>query len=260
MQWTTRSGTGTDETGAETTIFSNRLLERSGHPYAKALLELIQQPDRRAGRGRRPMNGPYMMLSPEIRKNCGLWDRLFFDSVQGRDVQSRIIWETRATYEAAKRWLERDEPVRLEGRRRRHRPEHDARLRQADPRRIQSRPITATITDRDHANIDKANRLLDTLATTRDEKLRSIGAAASPPRPKTSSRAKPAEGAADDERYDVVTAIGILEYFQGFSYTTTEQRLRIAEQAESATAHDLIARLTRNDHRPRQPDREHLPG
>jgi hypothetical protein len=244
MQLTTRSGTSTDENGAETIIYSNRLLERSKHPYAKALLNSSSSQTAALVEGGDPMNGPYMMLSPEIRKNCGLWDRLFFDSVQSRDVQSRIIWETRATYEAARRWLEKDEPVRLKavaaGTGLSMMLAYDRLLHDG----FNPALITALITDRDHANIAKANCLLDSLARARGDKLKvdwrsGISAAAEDIFAQNS-----ADGAAEDERYDIVTAIGILEYFQGHTYTTTEQKLRIAEQAESATAHDLIARLT----------------
>ena len=44
--------------------------------------------------------------------------------------------------------------------------------------------------------------------------------------------------------YDVVTAVGILEYFQGCTSTTTEQMLGLPELAESPSAGDLIARLS----------------
>ena len=42
----------------------------------------------------------------------------------------------------------------------------------------------------------------------------------------------------------MVTAIGILEYFQGHTYLTTEHRLNMEHVTESATAHDLVKRLT----------------
>src|SRR5438045_2773685 len=38
LQWTTTSCKGMDEKGSLMTIFSNPLLERSRHPYARALL------------------------------------------------------------------------------------------------------------------------------------------------------------------------------------------------------------------------------
>jgi len=61
------------------------------------------------------MNNNYMMIAPEIRMNGGIWDRLFLDSVQGKDVRLRLAWETRATYEAAKQVLDEGQSVRIKG-------------------------------------------------------------------------------------------------------------------------------------------------
>ena len=97
----------------ESSGFSNRLLERSGHPYARSLLSASRKEIEALVEGGDPMNGPYMMLAPEIRGAGSGWDRIFFNSVQGRDVQLRFIWETRATYEEAKRRLEQGASVRL---------------------------------------------------------------------------------------------------------------------------------------------------
>ena len=100
LQWTTRrhESAAPDQPAAG---FRNRLLERSGHPYASSLLASSHQDVESLVEGGDPMNGPYMMIAPEIRGAGSRWDRLFFNSVQGRDVQLRFIWETRATYEAA---------------------------------------------------------------------------------------------------------------------------------------------------------------
>ena len=244
MQLTTRAGTSIDESGAVTTVYSNRLLERSKHPYAKVLLNSSSSQTAALVEGGDPMNGPYMMLSPQIRKNCGIWDRLFFDSVQSRDVQSRIVWETRATYDAAKQWLEKGEPVRLKavaaGTGLSMMLAYDRLLHDGfDPALI-----TARITDRDHQNILKANSLLDSLAKARGDQLKvdwRSGISAI-----TEDIFAPTidEGRAEDERYDIVTAIGILEYFHGHTYSTTDERLRLNAQAAPATAHDLVARLT----------------
>ena len=110
------------------------------------------------------MNGPYMMLSPEIRKNGGLWDRIFFDSIQSKDVQVRFIHETQATYTAAKRVLDRGESVRIKavaaGTGLSLILVYDKLIRDGyDPK-----SITAVITDRDPANTEKSNRLLGKLA------------------------------------------------------------------------------------------------
>ena len=102
-----------DGSGSEVTLFSNRLFERSGHPYAQALLTSSRSETAALVEGGDPMNGPYMMLAPEIRKNGGVWDRIFLDSVQSKDVQFRFIHETQATYMAAKRVLDRGESVRI---------------------------------------------------------------------------------------------------------------------------------------------------
>ncbi|MCE9519795.1 MAG: hypothetical protein K8R87_09620 [Verrucomicrobia bacterium] len=243
LDWTTRTSIHNDAEGREATKFSNRLLEQSGHPYAKSLLTSSGSEVAALVEGGDSMNGPYMMLAPEIKKNCGLWDRLFFDSVQSRDVQSRIVWETRACYESAKMWLERKEPVRLKavaaGTGLSLMLVYDKLIRDG----FNPELITARITDRDQANINKANRLLETLAASKDNNLgfnwkcgitavaEDIFAGIDP-------------GVTDaHKRYDVVTAIGILEYFQGSSYTTSEQRLRLETPAESVTAHDLVIKL-----------------
>ncbi len=243
LQRTTRTSIHVDGEGRETTVFRNRLLERSGHPYAKSLLTSSGSEFAAIVEGGDPMNGPYMMISPEIKKNCGLWDKLFFDSVQSRDVQARIMWETRATYETAKMWLERKEPVRLKavaaGTGLSLMLVYDKLIRDG----FNPELITARITDRDQSNIDKANRLLNTLAAAGDNKLgfdwkcgitavtEDIFAGVNP------------EDTVTHDHYDVVTAIGILEYFQGSSYTTTEQRLMLELPVESVTAHDLVIRL-----------------
>lgn len=241
LRWTTRIGKGRDEAGAEVAVFSNTLLQRSRHPYASALLTPSRSGTASLVEGGDPMNGPYMMLAPEIARNCGLWDNLFFDSVQGKDVQSRFVWETRATYDAARTWLERDEPVRLKavaaGTGLSMILVYDKLIREG----FNPELISASITDREQSTIDKANRLLNKLATTR-ERMRGVDS-----RHGISAATEdivPANGSAtNNAQYDVVTAIGILEYFQGFSYATTEQKLRIEPAVEPVTAQDLAGRL-----------------
>lgn len=243
LDLTTRTHTSTDHTGSEITVFRNRILEGSNHPYAKSLLTSSHSQNVALVEGGDPMNGPYMMLSPEIRKNCGLWDKLFFDSVQSRDVQSRIIWETRATYEAAKRWLLRDEPVRLKavaaGTGLSMMLVYDKLIRDG----FKPELITARITDRDAANIAKSNRLLDTLAKTRGGHLTFDWRSGISAVTEDIFAHDLSEGAGAIEQFDIVTAIGILEYFQGCTSSSTEKRLKLEEQSESATAHDLIQRL-----------------
>ena len=240
MKRTTRSESVTDEQGGKFTRITNKLLEKSGHPYAASLLNSSSSETASLVEGGDPMNGPYMMLSLEIKKNCGTWDRLFFDSVQSRDVQLRIIWETRATYECAKRWLNRGLPVKMkavaagtglsmmlvydklvhDG----HKPE----------------TIDALITDRDPVSIEKANRLIQSLATTRD------GVASHEWQTGISAKVEDVllKKSQPIKQYDVVTAIGILEYFHGSSHTTTLKRQKMAEQTDDETAHDLVDRLS----------------
>lgn len=243
VRWTTRTLTVVDEVGIEVTSFRNRLFERSGHPYAQALLTPTVRESAALVEGGDPMNGPYMMLSPEIRKNGDLWDRVFLDSVQSRDVQFRFILETRATYQAAKEVLERGESVRIKavaaGTGLSLVLAYDRLIRDGfDPT-----AITALITDQDPANAAKTNRLLAKLASThpnphgpgQSHGIRAIAENVfESPDPQESVRHLP---------YDVVTAIGILEYFQGISHGTTEQRLMLHEPAEPLTASHLAERL-----------------
>jgi hypothetical protein len=190
-----------------------------------------------------PMNANYMMLVPEIRKKGGLWDRLFLDSVQGKDVRLRMVLETRATYETARRSLEEKKPVRLKavaaGTGLSMILVYDRLMRDGYPPHL----VTATITDWEEANIAKANRLMDKLATTRERKRNfgmGFGISAET---EDIFRDYPKGGEACAARYDVVTAIGILEYFQGFSYCTTEQRLNLRSSVEAPAAQDLAKRL-----------------
>lgn len=241
VRWTTKTRLSKDDDSI--TLFSNRLLERSGHPYAQSLLTSSQSETAALVEGGDPMNGPYMMLSPEIRKNGELWDRIFFESVQSKDVQLRFMLETQATYNAAKRVLDRGDSVRIKavaaGTGLSLILAYDKLIRNGfDPQ-----SITATITDRDPVNSAKSNRLLAKLASTRNNHnipghAYGISAVAEDvfqgPDPSFTALHAP---------YDIVTAIGILEYFQGGSHGTTEQRLMLHEPEEEITAHHLAARL-----------------
>ena len=243
LQWTTTSSKPADEPGSPGPVFSNNLMERSRHPYARSLLASSRSETATLMEGGDPMNSNYVMIAPEIRMNGGLWDRLFLDSVQGKDVRLRMILETRATYETAKCWLEQEKRVRLKA----MAAGTGLSMILVYNRLIRDgyHPdlVTATITDREEANIAKANRLMDKLATTRERK-RSLGRGYGIAAETEDIFAENGRGgAACTARYDVVTAIGILEYFQGFSYGTTEQRLKLKSQVESATAQDLAKRL-----------------
>jgi hypothetical protein len=238
LRWTTKTDKRTDETGCEATVFRNPVLERCGHPYARALLASSRIETASLVEGGDPMNGNYMLIAPEIRGKGRLWDRLLLDSVQGKDVRLRLALETRATYDAAKRWLERQEPVRLKG----LAAGTGLSMILAYDRLVRDgynpNLITAVITDREEANIDKANRLLGKIATTRENR-RVLGRGCGISAETEDIFAETETGKADTARFDVVTAVGILEYFQGFSYATTEERLKLAPPAAAATAQDL---------------------
>lgn len=239
VRWTTRAARTVDASGSEVTLFSNRLFERSGHPYAQALLTSSRSETAALVEGGDPMNGPYMMLAPEIRKNGGLWDRIFFESVQSKDVQLRFLLETQATYMAAKRVLDRGESVRIKavaaGTGLSLILAYDKLIRDGyDPK-----TITAVISDRDPANSEKTSRLLSKLASTRNHhQCPSHGFGISTMAEDVFQEPDPLHAP-----YDIVTAIGILEYFQGLSHGTTEKRLMLHEPDEPLTAHDLAARL-----------------
>jgi len=242
LQWTTTVSKGGNKTDPEVTVFDNAILSRSKHLYAGLLMASSKTSNAMLMEGGSPMNGHYMMIAPELRKNGGLWDRVFFDSVQGKDVQLRLAWETQATYEAAKGWLERKKPVRLKavaaGTGLSMILTYDRLIRDGYNPEL----ITAIITDREKANMEKANRLLDKLATTKENKFsrgRGCGISAE------TEDIFADHGKAGPAQYDVVTAVGILEYFQGFSYATTEQRLKLAPSVASATAQELATRLYR---------------
>jgi hypothetical protein len=239
VRWTTRSYTVVDDLGSTATHFRNRIMERSGHPYAQALLTSSQSETAALVEGGDPMNGPYMMLAPEIRKNGGIWDRIFLDSVQGKDVQMRFVHETQATYKAAKSLLDRGETIRIKavaaGTGLSLILVYDRLIRDGfDPKAIK-----AIITDRDPVNAIKSNFLLAKLASTRnqhDALNQNYGIFA--------VSEDVFEGPdLHQAPYDIVTAIGILEYFQGGSHGTTEERLLLHEPEETLTAHHLAERL-----------------
>jgi hypothetical protein len=245
LKWSTRSIEKEGDAGAKVTVFSNFIMKRSGHAYARSLLGSSRSENASLVEGGDPMNANYMMLAPEVRLSGGLWDRLFLDSVQGKDVRLRLALETRATYEAARRLLQKKEPVRLKavaaGAGLSMILTFDKLVREG----YNPEMITAMITDRDEANIVMANRLLDKLATTRENRrIGGRGCGISAATEDIFSASEDA-GKADGGPYDVVTAIGILEYFHGTSHSTTEQRLKIATPVAPASAQDLAGVLDR---------------
>ena len=90
MRGTTRNDTRPGPDGHPVVFHRNRILERSGHPYAATMLEPSRADTAAFVEGGDPMNALYMMLVPEIRRQAGLWDHIILDSVQARDVQWRF--------------------------------------------------------------------------------------------------------------------------------------------------------------------------
>lgn len=218
------------------------ILERSGHPYARSLLAPSRQDMAGLVEGGDPMNGPYMMIVPEVRQCGDRWDGIFFNSVQGRDVQLRFIWETRAAHTEATRRLAAGQPVSLKAVAagtglslllvcdRLVRDGHDRSL------------ISAAITDRESTNTLKTRRLAGKIPTLRDW-------LSDTPNPGTIAIHSEDAFAATSRPggYDVVTAIGILEYLQGETCDTTARRLgrpQPENPAEAATLAAVLAGLT----------------
>ncbi len=235
-----------DDSGV--TRYRNRLLERSKHPYAHALLSTSNKESEALVEGGDPMNGPYMMIAPEIRANCNLWDKLFFNSVQGRDVQLRFIWETKATYEEARRRLELGLNVHLKalaaGTGLSMILAYDRLVQTGfDPTRI-----AVSITDRDVANTRKTHHLLAKLAASRGWNVKGVGEGGMCAHTDDIFHGENEHATA--EKHDLVTAVGILEYLQGSTMETTERRHGLVESEDAATGQHLAERLcamTRDD-------------
>ena len=189
-------------------IHRNPSLERTKYDYALIMLHSTDEESANLVEGGDPMNAPYMMGLPEIRENATIWDRLFLDSVISLDVRLRFRWETTATYELAKAKLDTGSPVRLKAGAAGtglsmvlayHRLIKDG----YEPERI-----TVHITDRAPENCAKTNKLLAHLGyggniTAYPEDL--------------------LEAPEPEQPYDVLTLVGILEYFIGTTATTTEE-------------------------------------
>lgn len=221
LKRTTTSSTKTGHDGQEFISYQNSILERSDHPYAHALLETSGADAASFVEGGDPMNAPYMMISPEIRSTSCTWDRLLLDSVQGKDVQLRFICEARATLKAAKARLDKGQPVRMKAAAagtglsmilvfdRLIRAGYDPSL------------ITMAITDRCPTNITKINRLLNKLSSTRSH----LATDKSPAGIYACTEDLLDAENSSDTPYDIITLVGILEYFHGFTTSTTEEHL-----------------------------------
>lgn len=230
MQATTKTETRLGPDGKEVPVFRNRILERSGHPYAATLLEPSRSDTQDFVEGGDPMNALYMMLVPEIRRAAGTWDHIMLDSVQARDVQVRFVWETRISRDLAAARLARGEQVRLKAvaagaglsmilvLERLLQEGHDPAL------------ISATISDREATNVTRASRLLGKLEATR--KLLDSG--------RVRTLDEDLLAPTDIQPNDVITVMGILEYFPGHTFTTTERHLGLPEAEGPPHAEELV--------------------
>ncbi len=239
MQKTTREEVRTAPDGRKVVAYRNRILERTGHPYTMTLLQPSRGETAFLVEGGDPMNAIYMLLSPEVHRSAGLWDRLLLDSVPSRDVQVRFGWETRLTHELASRRLKRGEPVRIKAFAagtglsvivacdRLLRDGHDPKL------------IRAVISDRDLAHCKKTIQLIEKLPRLRDL-IDRTGNASFGLFAQAEDIFQPSPGAEQEEPYHVVTAVGILEYFTGHTYTTTEERLGEGSPTGKPNAEDLM--------------------
>lgn len=242
LKWTTTHEKADDQNGG-TSSFRNPILERTKHPYAQALLNSSTEDTTSLMEGGDPMNGPYMMISPEILGISGVWDRLLMHSVQGKDVQLRFVRETQATYEAARSLLENGGSIRMKavaaGTGLSMILAYDRLVNEGyAPARM-----TVRITDRDRSNVDKAQRLLAKLASTRNNVTTAETEGGISVGTEDLFTEPSAPGIADDAKYHVVTAVGILDYLPGFTCATTERSLRLPQPEEVMQAEHLAVRL-----------------
>ncbi len=244
MQKTTHEEVRSEPDGSKVVAYRNRILERSGHPYTMTLLQPSRSETAFLVEGGDPMNAIYMMLSPEVHRSAGLWDRLLLDSVPSRDVQVRFAWETRLTHELATHRLKRGEPVRIKAFAagtglsvvlacdRLLRDGHDPKL------------IRAVLSDRDPAHSKKTIQLIKKLPRLRDL-IDPEGNAAFGLFAHAEDIFQPAAAAAQEQPYDVVTAVGILEYFTGHTDKTTEERLGEGSPSGNPNAEDLLQAVSK---------------
>lgn len=242
MQRTTHAEKRAGRDGKEVLVYRNRILEKSGHPYARTLLEPSRADTANFVEGGDPMNAVYMMLLPEIRRHSELWDNMMLDSVQARDVQWRFVWETRLAHRLAVQRLKAGRPVRLKAvaagtglsmavlLERLLEEGHDPRL------------ISATISDREAGNIEKALRLLGKLPATSAHLALHTGSAHGIVL-QIEDVLQPTTKTAHDAPFDIVTVVGLLEYFPGHTFVTTEELLGEARPEGPPNASDVVANV-----------------
>ncbi|MBU3665314.1 MAG: hypothetical protein FGM15_05480 [Chthoniobacterales bacterium] len=243
MNRTTTCETRTGPDGHPVAVYRNSILERSGHPYASTLLEPSRADTASFVEGAAPMNAVYMMLIPEIYKNAGTWDHIMLDAVQSRDVQWRLVWETRMTHDLASRRLRAGQAVRLKA----AAAGTGLSMILVTERLLQEgydpRLISVSITDREPGNIEKALRLINKLPAAGGHLALHTGS------PHgivlhIEDLLHASSKTAHDARFDVVTAMGILEYFPGFTLTTTEEHLGLEPPDGGPQAVDVVAALS----------------
>lgn len=230
--------------GQEMEVYRNRALERSDHPYAATLLSPSKASNATFVEGGDPMNAPYMMICPTISRNASTWDRLLLDNVLSCDVRLRFIWETRSTYEAARSRLDLGHPVRImsaaAGTGLSAILVYDRLIRDG----YAPDSIAVIMTDREESNVEKARRLLSKLATTRENLAHGGEQNGITSRTMDLTRTTSSQGVAEaDGVYDVVTLVGILEYFRGFTSETTEEHLGEPYLTEESEGVDLIQKV-----------------
>ena len=246
LRRTTREETRKAADGHEYIAYRNPILESSKHPYALTLLTPSGADSANFVEGGDPMNAPYMMLCPEIRQTARLWDRLLLESVQGRDVQLRFVLETRFTYEAARQRLEAGKPVRIKA----AAAGTGLSLILVFDRLIRDgyepNLIHATITDRDESNVVKTGHLLAKLATTsahRTDDTQRPGICDQVKDLMHLHSSKESANAAGETPYDIVTLVGILEYFPGHTCSTTDEHHGETPGDDDLAATDLLQKI-----------------
>lgn len=220
MRKTTHAQRSIGPDGIPLVTYRNTILEGANHPYASTLLEPSRADTSSFVEGGDPMNAIYMMLVPQIRRNANLWDTIMLDSVQARDVQWRLVWETRLTHELAVRRLQDGKAVRLKAAAAGTGLSMILVLDRLMEEGHDPGQITADIGDREEANIRKAVRLMEKLPTLKPHLNMDGDGPGIFARVEDLLAASPGDRASSS---DVVTLVGILEYFHGHTATTTEE-------------------------------------
>lgn len=219
-------------------VYRNRLLESSGHSYARMLM----QPSAGYVEGGEPMNAVYLMLSPEIARNAGLWDRLLVDSVQGRETRRRFYWETRLVHAEAERCLAEHGSVNLHA----YAAGTGLSMMLVVDRLLEHghgpERIRAVISDHDPAHARKAIELA--------RKLPRLRTFLTPETQSTSGLSIREQDLfvpdPDAPAVDIATAVGILEYFHGETLTTSEELLGEKPDTDGPEAAELLRAVCRS--------------